>query len=225
MNSIQKKILNGITGLGLVLFVIMHLAGNLTLFSSNPDIFNAYAKRLHDLGFVLYIAEIGLLAFFIFHIVSATSIYFSKKRARTTGYAVNAYAGNPSKKSVSSVSMIYTGILLLIFVVWHIISFKYGPGIEQGYVTTIGGEQARDLYRLVYEYFASPIHVIIYVTIMLLLGLHLRHGFWSVFQTLSINNPKYSPLIYSVALAIASLLAVGFLLIPVWIYFSVNGGV
>ena len=225
MSSIQKKLLNGLTGLGLIVFVIVHLAGNLSLFSKNPTAFNTYAKKLHDFGYLLYVAEIGLLFLFVFHIVSAILVYVSKRRARKDQYAKTGFAGGKSKKSISSISMIYTGIILLAFVVWHVISFRFGPGIDDGYVTEIKGEQARDLHRLVYEYFTDPLYVIIYVVVMILLGLHLRHGFWSTFQTLSLNNPKYSSLIYTAGLLFAILMAAGFLLIPVWIYFSGNGGI
>lgn len=225
LNSVGKKLINGLTGLGLVVFVIVHLGGNLTLFSSNPEIFNEYAKKLHDLGFLLYVLEIGLLAVFIFHIVSALLVYFSKRKARNSRYYKRGNAGGASKKSLSSVSMIYTGIILLAFVVWHLIALKFGPGIEQGYVTTINGETARDLHRLVYEYFANPLNVALYVIVMVLLGFHLRHGFWSAFQSLGASHPKYSPVISTTGFVLAILLAVGFLLIPIWIFINNGGGV
>lgn len=225
LSSVGKKIINGLTGLGLVVFVIIHLGGNLTLFSSDPDLFNSYAKKLHDLGFLLYVAEIGLLAVFIFHIVSAISVYISKKKARSFGYRKHGSAGGTSKKSFSSVTMIYTGLILLAFVIWHVISLKFGPGIEQGYITVIKGETSRDLHRLVYEYFANPINVSLYVFVMILLGFHLRHGFWSAFQSLGANHPKYTPVINSVGYILAVVLAAGFLLIPIWIFIKNGGGV
>lgn len=225
LNSVGKKLINGLTGLGLVVFVIVHLGGNLTLFSSNPKIFNEYAKKLHDLGFLLYALEIGLLAVFTFHIISALSVYFSKRKSRTTKYHKQGNAGGASKKSISSVSMIYTGIILLAFVIWHLIALKFGPGIEQGYVTTIKGETARDLHRLVYEYFTNPLNVVLYVSVMILLGFHLRHGFWSAFQTLGVNHPKYTPVINTIGYILAISLAVGFLLIPIWIFINNGGGV
>lgn len=225
LSSVTKKIINGLTGLGLVVFVIVHLGGNLTLFSSNPDVFNNYAKKLHDLGLFLYIAEIGLLAVFIFHIVSAISVYMSKRKARESRYHKTANAGGMSKKSLSSVSMIYTGLILLAFVVWHVASLKFGPGIEQGYITELKGETARDLHRLVYEYFANPINVSLYVLVMILLGFHLRHGFWSAFQSLGASHPKYTPFINTAGYILAVVLALGFLFIPVWIFMKNGGGV
>lgn len=223
-NSVGKKVINGLTGLGLVVFVIVHLGGNLTLFSSDSTLFNEYAKKLHDLGFFLYALEIGLLAVFVFHIVSALSVYFSKRKARQSKYFKRGNAGGASRKSLSSVSMIYTGLILLAFVVWHLVALKFGPGIAEGYVTTIKGETTRDLHRLVYEYFANPLNVILYVGVMVLLGFHLRHGFWSAFQSIGASHPKYSPVISTAGYLLAVLLAVGFLLIPVWIYIQNSGG-
>ncbi len=225
LSSVGKKLINGLTGLGLVFFVIVHLGGNLTLFSSNPDLFNSYAKKLHDLGFLLYAAEIGLLAVFIFHIVSAISVYMSKRKARAYGYHMKGNAGGASRKSISSVSMIYTGIILMAFIIWHVISLKFGPGIDQGYTTVLKGETARDLHKLVYEYFANPFNVSVYVIVMVLLGFHLRHGFWSAFQSLGANHPKYTPVINTTGYILAIVLAAGFLLIPIWIFINTGGGV
>ena len=114
--------------------------------------------------------------------------------------------------------MIISGVVLFVFLAVHLYTFKYGPGIEQGYVTEIQGETARDLYRLVDEKFQDPIYVIGYTLVMLILGLHLRHGFWSAFQSLGIAHPRYSGLITTVGIIVSILLAVGFLAIPAWMF-------
>ena len=123
--------------------------------------------------------------------------------------------------------MVVTGLVLLIFVIVHLKMFKFGPGVEAEYVdvhlTEIHGEEVRDLYRLVEEKFSNVWTVIGYVAVMLLLGLHLRHGFWSAFQSLGIGYPRYAPLIYSVGIVFAIVMAVGFLLLPILIY--LRGGV
>lgn len=219
-----RKFINALTGVGLVVFIIVHLAGNLTLFSSNPELFNGYAKKLHDFGWLLYAAEIGLLLLFIFHIVSAIRVTMENRKGRSSGYQVKSRAGTPSKRSLSSETMIISGLILMAFVVWHVISFRLGPGIAEGYVTQINGETARDLHLLVYEYFSSPLNVILYVGVMIFLGFHLRHGFWSGLQTLGLNSAENSPKVYAVGMVLAVLLALGFLLIPIWIYYSANGG-
>lgn len=218
-SSVAKKLLNAITGIGLVIFVILHLAGNLTLLSPNPDTFNAYAHSLTELGFLLYAAEIGLLLLFLLHIVSALSVWVQNRSARSGRYLVHASRGKPSRRSISSMTMIYTGLILLAFVVWHVVTFRFGPGISEGYVTYINGEEVRDLHRLVVEFFSNPVNVLLYVGVMILLGFHLRHGFWSAFQSLGVNHPKYSPFIYALGIVAAFVLAIGFLILPVWLYF------
>jgi len=224
-SSIGRKFINALTGIGLVLFIIIHLAGNLTLFSSDPQLFNGYAKKLNDYGLILYVAEIGLLLLFLIHIVSAINVYLDNRKGRSKDYKIKRNAGGPSKKSVSSRTMIISGIILMAFVIWHVLTFRFGPGMAEGYVTRIHGETARDLHKLVYEFFTSPVNVVLYVAVMIFLGFHLRHGFWSSLQTLGLNREENSSSVYAAGLFIALILALGFLLIPIWIYYSANGGV
>ena len=214
-----KKYLTGATGLALVGFTITHLLGNLSLLSPEGSTFNAYAKMLHDLGPLLYVAELGLLFFVIVHIVIGVGITLKKKKARPQDYEKYKTAGGKSRQSFSSRTMIWTGLVLMFFLVFHLWSFKYGPGIEEGYVTLIDGEPARDLYRLVIERFKSLPYVLGYTLVMLLLGFHLRHGVWSALTSLTLVRPKNSNMIYGIALILGLLLAGGFLLLPIWIYF------
>ena len=134
-------------------------------------------------------------------------------------------AGGASRKTLASRSMILSGIVLLVFVPVHVWMFKFGPGIAQGYSTSVGGERLRDLYRLVAEWFQDPLVVGAYVAVMLLLGTHLRHGFWSAFQSLGATNPKYMPLINAVGVLFAVLMAVGFLLLPIYMHLFVDPAV
>lgn len=217
-SSIAKKFLNGLTGGGLVLFVVIHLVGNL-LILVGADAFNSYAHKLESLGPVLIILELGLAVFFLVHIGSALMVYFDKVRARPRRYAVSRNAGGASRKTISSQTMIYTGVILLFFVPWHVLSLKFGPGMQQGYVAVVDGIPMRDLYRLVIEYFQDPWHVGIYVLVMLLLGLHVRHGFWSMWQSLGAYHPRWTPIWYAGGVLVGFILALGFLLIPVWAYF------
>lgn len=219
-STVGQKYLMAASGIALVLFTITHLAGNLTLYSPDSSIFNTYAKKLHDLGPILIVAELGLLAVAILHIVLAVVIKRKNRQARPEAYKTLVTKGGPSKSTVGSRNMILTGIVLLVFLIIHIKSFKYGPGMDAGYVADIGGEQARDLYRLVHETFKNPFFVLFYVGSMLFLGFHIRHGFWSAFQSLGANNPRVSQGLYALALVIALLLAIGFLFIPVSIYFD-----
>jgi succinate dehydrogenase / fumarate reductase cytochrome b subunit len=216
--SIGQKIITGLTGLGLVGFLIGHLAGNLSIFAGS-EAFNSYAHKLESLGFILYAVEIGLLAVFVFHIIFALSVTATNKGARKTKYVDSRPAGKPSRKSISSQTMIYTGIVLGLFTIIHVWMFKFGPGMNQGYSADLHGVPARDLYRLVIEKFKNPWIMGSYAAVMLLLGVHVRHGFWSAFQSLGGYHPRYTPLIYSLGILIAVLFAIGFLVMPVYIYF------
>ena len=221
-STVGRKLLMGLTGLGLVMFVAGHLAGNLSLLIGTRTQFNQYTHLLESLGPTLWIIELGLLALFGLHAYSGIMVWFTNRRARSDKYRKTANAGGPSLKSWSSVWMIFTGIVLAMFVVVHVWSFKYGPGVAEGYVQHVDGEGIRDLHRLVVETFSQPGPVILYCGVMILLGLHLRHGFWSAFQSLGAMNSKLTPLTYAIGVLVAVLIGLGFLILPVWIY--INGG-
>lgn len=203
----------------MVLFVIIHLIGNFTLFIGS-EAFNGYTYFLEHLmhGAFVYIAETGLLLFFLSHIVAGISVSLRKGRARDVGYEVVGNAGGPSQKSTASLSMILSGIALLIFVVVHLFHFKFGPGEAEGYITVVDGTQVRDLYRLVIEEFNKPVPTFSYVAFMLFLGLHLRHGIASAFHSLGVASPRLTPVLRAAGVLLAVLLAVGFLFLPLYIY-------
>jgi succinate dehydrogenase / fumarate reductase cytochrome b subunit len=216
-SSVGKKLLTGITGVALVVFVIGHVTGNLTLFISG-DAFNSYAYHLQGYGFLLYAAEIGLVGFIALHAFVAVTVWRDKGRARTVANSVVDSKGAPSRQTLASRSMIYTGLVLLVFLVVHLIQFRFGPAEGAGYVTTVHGEPARDLYRLVVETFQHLPWVIGYMAVMVFLGLHLRHGVWSAFQSLGLLNPRLRTFLYPAGLATAAAVALGFLLMPLYLY-------
>jgi succinate dehydrogenase / fumarate reductase cytochrome b subunit len=217
-SSVGRKILNGLTGLLLSAFILVHLIENYLLFSG-PETYNLYVYRLTSLGGILYFLEILLLAVFLVHIISAVTVWFSKLRARPEPYTVLKSAGRVSRQTIFSKTMIYTGLLIFIFLVLHLITFKYGPH----YSVTYHGREVRDMYRLVVEVFSRGGYVLWYEVLMILIGFHLRHGFWSAFQSLGLNHPKYNPVIFAFGYLFAIVIAVGFLAIPLWVYYS--GGV
>ena len=112
--------------------------------------------------------------------------------------------------------MIYTGVLLIIFLVIHINNFKYGSY----YTTVIDGKEMRDLYRTVYEYYASIGNVIYYVIMMVLLGTHLSHGVWSAFQSLGFNGKRFTPFIYITGFVLAVILSIGYIGIPIYVHLA-----
>jgi succinate dehydrogenase / fumarate reductase cytochrome b subunit len=226
-STVGKKVIMAVSGIFLMLFLIVHLGGNLTMFVS-ADLFNSYAHHLESLGPLLYVAEAGLLAIFLFHVVSAFQVHAEKKRARPEGYAVSASKGGNSKMTVASKSMIYTGVILLLFIPAHIWMFKFNGGQAFTY-TEIHEQPVKDLFAVVANAFANPLVAFGYAGVMLLLGLHLRHGFWSSLQSLGAMCPKMSPLIYTAGLIFALALAGGFFVLPLYFYFcggscAVNGG-
>lgn len=213
-SQVGRKILTGVTGVLLALFVVGHLAGNLQLLLQNPDPFNRYGAKLHSFGILLYVVEIGLAATILLHAYIGTVIYARKKRARKGGYEVYKSKGDPSRQTLGSRTMIFTGIVLLVFLVIHLIQFRFGPRI----MTMVDGAEVHDLHRLVRDLFANVWWVIGYSAVMILLGFHLRHGIWSAFQSLGALKPRFAKSMFGFALILGLLLAVGFLILPIVIY-------
>lgn len=211
-----------VSGIALMLFLIVHLCGNLTLFVS-PDLFNSYAHHLESLTGVVYAAEFGLAAIFLYHIVTAIQIQLGGGEARGGRYAVTASKGGPSRQTVASRSMIITGLVLLVFIPVHVLMFKFNW--FQGHaMTELHGREVKDLYGTVASYFKQPLWTVTYVAVMLFLGFHLRHGFWSSLQSLGAMSPKCSPLIYAGGVVFAALMAGGFLVLPLYMFFTCGGG-
>ncbi|MBI3556938.1 MAG: succinate dehydrogenase cytochrome b subunit [Deltaproteobacteria bacterium] len=220
-SSVGKKYVMGLSGLGLVFFVIMHLLGNLALLRSNGNAFNEYADALGTLDWILRVLEVGLFGTILVHVFFALRLAVVNHQARPQRYTMARSKKGPSRWNLSSMHMVVTGVVLGAFLVLHVLQFQYGPGIAEGYVTEVKGKQMRDLYRLVNETFHNPYVVVIYVFTMLMLGFHLRHGFWSAFQSLGQAYPRVSKPLYAVGVALAILLSVGFLILPLWLYFDV----
>lgn len=222
-SSIGRKLINGLTGLLLCAFIVGHLIGNLLLVVGQ-EAFNEYTHFLEHLGhgLVVPVAEVGLVLLFLSHAVAGIQVWLTKRRARSPGYVKVADAGGPSRKTLASRSMIVTGSVLLAFVIVHVAMFRLELWAGAPYETMIDGERARDLYALVVDWFQNPAVVAAYVAVMVLLGVHLRHGFWSAFQTLGATNPKYLPFIYAFGIVFAVVMAVGFLFLPIYLHLFVD---
>ncbi len=210
-SPIGKKILTGVTGLGLVTFVVGHLLGNLTLFFS-PLAYNQLAHSIDSLGPLLYLIEFGLLAMVTLHAAIGISIYVGKRQARRVQYSEYESAGAPSRQTLSSRTMIFSGGLLALFLVWHLATFKFGQ------VYRLPGSTDRDLARLVFETFRQPVYTASYVVILSLLGLHLRHGLWSALQSVGVAT---KPGVVLASGILGSAIALGFIGLPLAIYFGV----
>lgn len=208
--TVGTKILIGLTGLALVGFLIFHLAGNLLLFWG-PEKYNEHAHALIANPLVIP-AEIGLAALFLLHAIKAILNFIGNRSARPQGYAAKEWAGGASRKTVSSTSMIVSGIVLFVFVVLHLVTFKYGPY----YASPEPG--VRDLYRLLVEVFQSPGYVVFYVVCMVIVGMHLRHGASSAFQSLGLMPERWTRGMLRLGVAVALAVGGGFVLIPIWVY-------
>jgi succinate dehydrogenase / fumarate reductase cytochrome b subunit len=210
-STVATKFLIAVTGLAMCLFLVGHLAGNLLLFIG-PTTFNGYAHLLIA-NPLIPVIELGLALILLLHIYNTALTWWSNRRARPTPYYQRRWAGPPSRKSVPSVTMIYTGAVVLVFLVLHVKTFKYGV-----YYDVPGGGE-RDLYRLVIEFFRNPVSVLFYEASLVLLGFHLWHGFTSAWESLGANHTRFTPAIIWTGRIFATVIGSGFLLIPLWVHF------
>jgi succinate dehydrogenase / fumarate reductase cytochrome b subunit len=215
-SSVGKKVVMAVTGLLLYGFLAVHLAGNLLVYDAGPAL-NRYAHALATNPLV-DVASVGLLVVFVIHIAAAIAVANENRRARPAPYEERRSAGGRSRRSWASMTMIYSGALVAVFVVVHVDHFKFGPAEAEGYVQVAGDETIRDLRRLVIETFQDPVWTAWYVVVMAVLGLHLWHAFASAFQSLGIAHPRYEAAILLVGKVVAVAIAGGFIAIPMAIF-------
>ena len=197
----------------MVVFVIVHMLGNLTLLVS-ADTYNQLAHAIEQLGPLLWIIEGVLLAMVIVHMAIGITIYLGKQKARQAAYAQYESAGEPSRQTLASRTMIFSGVLLGLFLVGHLATFKFGP------VYPLPGSGDRDLARLVFETFHKPAYTAGYVLILSFLGLHLRHGIWSALQSLGVAT---KPGVFAASAVMGGAIALSFIGLPLAIYFGLIG--
>jgi succinate dehydrogenase / fumarate reductase cytochrome b subunit len=205
--SVGTKLLIGFTGLALFLYLITHIAGN-ALFFFGPTTFNLYAHTLMS-NPLIPVIEIGLLLVFLVHVYKTVTMYLGNQQARPVAYARKKSAGRPSRKTFASSTMIFSGLWLLIFIIIHVRTFKYGPEYEAA-----GG--FRDLYRLEMENFRSPLTVAFYVLSMLVVGSHIWHGASSSLQSLGFDHPRWTPRVLATTKVLAAIITGGFIIIVLW---------
>lgn len=220
--SVGKKVLMAVTGLLLGLYLVLHLLGNLLVYLG-PDTFNGYSHFLVANPLIVPV-EIGLLAVFLIHIYEAAVNWWVNRQARPVPYYQASrrlfgygWAGKPSRKSLASVSMILSGPIVLLFVIVHVIQFKYGA--EYTTAATSGNPGIRDLYRLLIQNFSNGIIVAFYAFCLIVIGFHLWHGISSALNSLGVDHPRYTPTLLRVSRVIAVIIAGGFLTIPLWVFF------
>jgi succinate dehydrogenase / fumarate reductase, cytochrome b subunit len=209
--SVGTKIVIGITGIALFLYLLIHIAGNLLVFFG-PAFYNRYAYVLES-NPLLPIVEIGLLLVFLIHIYKTVRMYLGNRSTRPVGYAQKKTAGRPSRKTLASSTMIVSGLWLFVFLIVHVKAFRYGVEHEW----PAGG---RDLYRLEMENFSSPLVVGFYVISMVVVGSHLWHGVSSAFQSIGVDAPAWTRFMLPAGKTAAVLIAGGFIVIALWAHFA-----
>jgi len=201
-SSIGKKLLMAITGMSFIGFLCVHLAGNLTLYKGGTA-FNTYAQKLHSLGPIITVFEFGLLALALIHVTTGIILFVQNLKARSVPYEIDRRAGG---RTLSSVTMPYTGFIILVFVFFHLINFSFAD------------KSQRTIFEIVSSAFADPFYMGIYVFVMIVVALHIRHGFWSVFQTIGANHPKYMPAIMVLSVIFSLIFGFGFGLLPIYLW-------
>ena len=199
-SSVGRKVLLGLSGFGLIGFLIGHLAGNLTFYADDTgEAFDSYAHALES-NPLLPVVEIALLALFVFHIGLAIKMQMENRAARGTQYVAR---GDHGQKTPASSSMLFTGIATLGFLVLHLTDFRFAK------------EEGQSLAAMMRDVLSSPLHASAYIAFVCLLTVHLAHGFQSAFQSIGASHPRYSPLIRKASVGLAVLLGLGFVSFPV----------
>lgn len=217
-STVGKKYLMGISALVWTGFVAGHMAGNMLIFLG-PDAYNSYGHAITS-GSLIYVIEAILLLALTTHVFLATSLTLQNRRARPGSYAMSA----PTQKrsTLASRTMAVHGSIILVFIILHLATFKYGPNVSEGYTTTVNGVPMRDLARLMFEVFAQPGYVAWYIVALILLGFHLRHGVSSMFQSFGLLHPTYQKPIKALGIIYGAVVALGFISQPVYIFFFRN---
>ena len=202
MTSLARKFLMALTGLFLITFLVLHLSINLLTLCSDPELFNG-ASHFMATNPLIQAMQYVLALGFILHIGMGIRLNYLNNKARPVKYAKNAPGENAS---AASRSMIYTGLLVFVFLLIHLYNYYYK-------IKFIGVD---DDYLLVTTLFDSGIYTMIYVLSFILLGIHLNHGFQSAFQSLGANHRKYTPWIKKVGFLYSFLTAFGFSAIAIY---------
>jgi succinate dehydrogenase / fumarate reductase, cytochrome b subunit len=214
-SSIGKKITMAVTGSFLIIFLIIHLIGNITLFFG-AETFNGYVSTLDVVKPLIRVIEVVLLAVFLLHIYNGSKLWLENKRARGTTYKVNGASEN---STFFSRTMFLTGSIILIFLVSHLATFFW----RFNFYDPMGLADIHQYFDIVVYFFSLWWYVLFYVIAMVLLGFHLNHGFQSAFQTFGWNNKKFFPIVEKIGTAYAIIMAVGFASMPIYFFFFYGG--
>ncbi len=201
--NVGKKAVMAVTGCFLFLFVVGHMIGNLQIYLG-PEKLNNYAKFLHGLGGTLWLIRGVLLAILATHITAAVQLWLQNRRARPNAYVKTGRV----QMTYAARTMIFSGPILAAFIVYHLLHFTVGSAHPDF-------NHELDVYRNVVTGFQQIPASLFYIAAMGLLGLHLLHGVWSMFQSVGVSHPRYTPLLKSLAMLGTLVVVVGNISIPV----------
>ncbi|NNJ24035.1 succinate dehydrogenase cytochrome b subunit [Alienimonas chondri] len=229
MSSIGKKYVMGLSGLLLIGFVATHLAGNLLIFSGS-EAYNTYAAKLHDLGALLYLAEAGLLALFVVHVLYAYWLVAENRASRgDEGYEI----GYRSKQRTTYLNlaprswMAISGTIVLGFLIWHLIDMRFGlrdnvdPTFERYVDEGLQSEDGRPLflrYERAIQILQTPVSFVLYAVGSILLGFHLSHGASSWFRSVGLETHGLGGPLKKLGVILAVVIGLGFASIPIYVW-------
>jgi succinate dehydrogenase / fumarate reductase cytochrome b subunit len=214
-SSIGRKILMALTGLFLVMFVVIHMIGNTTIFGWIPGGINAYAHNLHAFPPRIWAFRTIMLAIVGVHIYFGIQLTVENRACRQRQYAVKTNR----KANFAGENMIWTGMLLLIFIICHLLHFtvKAFPGMD----LVVDAAGAVDVFAMIVAAFSNIFVAAIYAGAMAMLLLHLSHGIQSVFQTFGLSNDSCLPVIITSGACVALVLFLGYVSIPLAIVLTI----
>ena len=209
-SSITKKIIMGCAGLFLAMFLLVHLGINLCLLRGDDGKWFEAASHFMSTNYIIKIFEIVLFGGFIIHIFYGIILTLQNWASRPVGY----YVSNKTNTSFFSKYMIWTGLIVFTFLAIHFMNFYF---VKLGLVPVPNGAADKhDFYHMAINLFQSPVYSIIYIILIATLGFHLNHAIQSAVQTLGLNHDKYMPCIKICSTIYAIIVAVGFIIIPVY---------
>lgn len=213
--TVGKKILMAISGIIVISFITIHLIGNLQLFIGQEQL-NKYAEALQNMGSLKWAFRLFMLAFFGLHIWKGIVLWLENRKARPVGYTRE----ESIQASVASRTMIYTGVMIFLFVLYHLLHFTaHTTNPEYLHIPLADGRF--DVYSMVIIGFSNPVISIVYLAALLMMAFHLSHAISSLFQTLGVNSPKAMPKLKLMANMAAILFFLGYSSMPLAVLFGI----
>ncbi len=207
---IGKKVVMAVSGLVLFGFVIGHLLGNLQVFLG-PEVLNAYGEFLRENPGLLWGTRFAVLAAVLAHIWAAVTLTNARRAARPAPYK----RWEAQDSTYASRTMMMSGPLLAAYIVYHLLHLTLGtahPNFEEG-----------NVYGNLVVGLSNPLVAAVYIIAMVMLGLHLRHGIWSMFQSIGFSHPVHTPRLKTLAAVVAAAIVVGYISIPLAIFAGIVG--